>query len=479
MEARGECTEDKRCEAYINKLEPAAKVLLATRGLLAKVDLSQHLPSKEGTLTWELRPPEGVIDASCTVYTDGSMVDGPTKALGRVGFGFAAYDGEGRLVAKAYGAPPGWIDSVPGAETWAAAAALKQSIPGITLWSDCLSVVNRFKAGRAAATSSKVKLARVWRTIFDLCDCYDCPERQVQIGWMPAHTSVWAVGQVKKGDGSRLSTEDRAGNAEADMLAKRGAKDHRIPKWMRDKVELAELVATRAALQLGVTTEAANNHGVLEMGKDGTARTKLHRDSEGNPKASSLRKLEKETKKGEEPAEGAAHGEKRAKAKAKESASNGAAIKVLRKLVSGRSRRTTVHGYQGKRAADRRLKQCGAEAQGMWLKKEGSLLYERSLSCKAVNPTLEWLKKQGSLLSEAANEVSPSFLRLDHTSVSLPAQVTPVEKLPSCETKIAVVSTARDRPKRARLSNCTASTSRKLLQSVQDLLAPKGASAVQ
>ena len=197
-----------------------------------------------------MRPSDGVIDTSGTVYTDGSMVDGPSKDLGRVGFGFAAYDIEGKMVAKAYGTPPRWIDSVPGAETWAVAEALRTSVPGITIWSDCLSVVNRFQAGRRAATASKVKLARVWSSIFDMCHDFDHPEKDVRVGWMPAHTAEWAVGNVRKGDGSKLTPLDRSGNSVADELAKRGARTHRVPKWIRDKVELTELVALRAAVQL-------------------------------------------------------------------------------------------------------------------------------------------------------------------------------------------------------------------------------------
>ena len=230
---------------------------------------------------------------------------------------------------------------MPGAETWALAAALKHSVPGITIWSDCLSVVNRFKAGRAAATASKVKLARVWRTIFDLCDCYVCPERQVQIGWMPAHTSKWAIGNVRKGDGSKLSAGDRTGNAEADLLAKRGAKLHRIPKWIRDKVELAELVATRAALQLGVTTEAANNHGIVELDSEGTARTKTHRDSDGNPKAATMRKLDKEAKKEVKPAKEAACTKKKRKAGDGATAEVKATIKDQSKIPNSKTRHTT------------------------------------------------------------------------------------------------------------------------------------------
>ena len=108
---------------------------------------------------------------------------------------------------------------------------------------------------------------------------------------MLAHTAKWAVGRTRKGSGSKLSELDRDGNNEADLLAKRGAKLHRMPKLMRDKVELAELVAHRAAAQLGVTTEAANNHAVQSFDANGALKIKKIRDSDGVPRTSALRKL--------------------------------------------------------------------------------------------------------------------------------------------------------------------------------------------
>ena len=128
---RGQCTEDKECDSFVQKMDDGARHLLATRGLLAATSMNGHAPNKEGTLVWDVRPEDGVLPSDCVVYTDGSMIDGPTKSISRVGFGFVAYDGDGNVVAKAYGTPPAWIDTVPGAETWAVAEAMRHSVPGI------------------------------------------------------------------------------------------------------------------------------------------------------------------------------------------------------------------------------------------------------------------------------------------------------------------------------------------------------------
>ena len=74
------------------------------------------------------------------------------------------------------------------------------------------------------------------------------------------------------------------------MLAKKGAKTHRVPKWLRTKIETAERVALRAALQLGVTTHAANNVTIAEIKDDGNVVNRTFRDSNGEPRGSALRK---------------------------------------------------------------------------------------------------------------------------------------------------------------------------------------------
>ena len=80
----------RECDKFVSRLKPHARLLLATKALLAKTDMTDHQPNEEETFVWVLRPPHGVISASDTIYTDGSMVDGPTKEMGRVGYGFVA-----------------------------------------------------------------------------------------------------------------------------------------------------------------------------------------------------------------------------------------------------------------------------------------------------------------------------------------------------------------------------------------------------
>ena len=231
-----------------------------------------------------------MIDGEDTIYTDGSMIDGPSTLTGRVGYGLVAINNDGEVTAKAFGTPPQWIDSVPGAEAWALLEALRNSVPGCRIRSDCESVVKRFKNGRKAATAKNVKFARLWNMVYDSCDTFDDPAKAVELVWMPAHTSKGQIGVARKGDGSRLSEADRRGNQLADELAKKGAKTHRMPLRVRNDLEVAERVALRAALQLGVTTKMANATKETVINEDGTTTTKLLRDSEGAPKAAAKRR---------------------------------------------------------------------------------------------------------------------------------------------------------------------------------------------
>ena len=104
-EARGRCTYDQECDRFISRLDEGARHLLQTRALLATLDLEGHRPNKDATFVWDLCPRDGVVDPGCTIYTDGSMVDGPTAEIGRVGFGFVAMDEHGIITARAYGTP--------------------------------------------------------------------------------------------------------------------------------------------------------------------------------------------------------------------------------------------------------------------------------------------------------------------------------------------------------------------------------------
>ena len=66
-------------------------------------------------------------------------------------------------------------------------------------------------------------------------------------------------------------------------MAKKGAALHRVPHHMRVKVKTAERVAPRAALQLGITTEAANAHAISVQDEQGNIKQHLTRDCSGWP----------------------------------------------------------------------------------------------------------------------------------------------------------------------------------------------------
>ena len=380
--ARGKCVEDEECTAFVNKLCDGAKHLLKTRALLAMPDTGNKAPNVEGTMEWEVRPDHGVIDAECTIYTDGSMIDGPSTTTGRVGYGFAALDAEGNVTAKAYGTPPQWINSVPGAEAWALFEALRNSVPGCRIRSDCESVVNRFKSGRKAATAKNVKLARLWRMIFDCCDCFEDPSKSIDLVWMPAHTSKSQIGTARKGDRTKLTAEDRKGNELADALAKKGARLHRVPRAARNKLEVAERVALRAALQLGITTKAANATEEVHFSEDGKSIIRLVRDSNGDPKAAAKKKAATEQ---EATAKPSPKKVKQASSlvKPKLAAKNGSRCRRTQK----RSRRKAASYLLG-------------EAQA------------RAATAAATATTPEFLNREAAKLSETATASRVSFLGL-------------------------------------------------------------------
>ena len=78
-----------------------------------------------------------------------------------------------------------------------------------------------------------------------------------------------------------MTIDDWRGNELADKLAKKGARTHRVPRWIRARRELAYNAAFRAAVQLGIVTDAANNHSCTHTKPDGSQSQTTHRDSTG------------------------------------------------------------------------------------------------------------------------------------------------------------------------------------------------------
>ena len=131
------------------------------------------------TFQWVVRPADGSVNG--TVYTDGSMIDGPPYLDGlckRLGWAFVALDRHGRVTASAHGAPAVWVDTVYGAELWALWMAVQHAIPGTAFRTDCLSVLKVFQSGHSAASSGKCRLARIWHGVFAALDDQDTIEHR-------------------------------------------------------------------------------------------------------------------------------------------------------------------------------------------------------------------------------------------------------------------------------------------------------------
>ena len=276
--ARGDSRVPKHLEATYEELTADQKRILQTRGFVELPDISQHPRSTHDTMQWTVYPEDGVLQTGWKVYLDGSLRDEPNEHLTRAGFGFIAYDQEGKVKAAACGVPPPWINSIHGAELWALFAALRIAMPGVAYRSDRKAVVDTFKAGEKTATAATVEMARLWKLVFAACDDTPSPHLDVDLEWMPAHTKPGDVDVIHLSDGSLLTKRDRQANDAADFLAKRGAQTHRVPRkvWLAFKER--EQLAEWAARTLGLATFAVNNH--KDDGEKGT-----RRDSTGLPKA--------------------------------------------------------------------------------------------------------------------------------------------------------------------------------------------------
>lgn len=218
-------------------------------------------PSSSASFHWQVRP-EGDM-ARGTFYSDGSLIDGPSKLLGRCGWAFVALDSNGFVVAAACGVTPPWITCIPGAESWAALQAAKVAWPGSTFRIDCEPCVLAIHAGMARACSDANPLARVHQLLAIAFD--DTPLESVV--WMPSHTSEAEVGVRRIGNGDFLSMLDRYGNGEADTWAKHAVEEHRVPEHIRRELKDAYALVGRTAKWIGAATWHAN-HSSGRPGRD-------------------------------------------------------------------------------------------------------------------------------------------------------------------------------------------------------------------
>ena len=110
--------------------------------------------AEQASFHWVKRPEGDLVQG--TFYNDGSLLDGPSKLLGRCGWAFVAIDINGFVLAAAYGVTPPWISCIPGAESWAALQASKVAMPGSTFRIDCEPCVKAIHGGMARAAADLI-----------------------------------------------------------------------------------------------------------------------------------------------------------------------------------------------------------------------------------------------------------------------------------------------------------------------------------
>ena len=235
-----------------------ADLAVWTRGLMPTQQAVRIAEEHCESFRWIVRPVDGWIAGR--IYSDGSMIDGPPCLDGlcrRLGWSFVALDNHGNITASACGVPAICIDTVYGAELWALWQAARVAMPGSSFRIDCLSVLKVFLSGRRAACNSRCKLARVWHGVFASMD--DHESSNVDIAWMPSHTSAEEIGVTMLSDGTVLTAHDRRGNEEADRLAKMAAMWHRVPESVRRRMAADMEIAVQLRRWIGQAIAVAGN----------------------------------------------------------------------------------------------------------------------------------------------------------------------------------------------------------------------------
>ena len=206
------------------------------------------------TFKWVVEPEGGWLQGD--IYTDGSVLDGPTEELSRCGWAFVILDDQFNVTAAAHGVHPPWITDIGGGEAWALLQAAKRALPGMCRFKvDSLSTVQAVHAGMPVATSAKKIYARVYTLLFAALD--DTPAEATI--WMPAHKKEHHVGKILCGNGEALTTKDLKANEWADKLAKRAVEAHRVPSLVVKKWKDAMADARRRAMWIARATAAMNN----------------------------------------------------------------------------------------------------------------------------------------------------------------------------------------------------------------------------
>ena len=215
-------------------------------------------------------------------------------------------------------------------------------------------------------------------------------------------------------------------------------------------------------VQLGVTTTAANEHMEEYLDREGVTKQRKLRDSDGDPKASLLRRAAKKTKDAEIQAQvttDVPNGAGKVTAPTKA----GAAELCDKKTTSSRSRLTTVYGYAGKNSNDRRLKEWVSGNRG---------------KTTTLQPTKEWLQREGARLTTAASLETSTFLNVQEP-VRVATATTAQNAVQRCTESAGEDLEPLARSERCRPIDNAASAAKRVRLSMLELLNPRGSGTVQ
>ena len=127
-------------------------------------------PAPDAPFAWGVRLDSDMTELDSSVYTHGSLLDGPTAMLGCTGWAFLPLDAVGVAKASAHGVPPPWISTIFGAEMWAVLQAVLHAPGSAVLPADCKAVVESPLVGRERPFSPKRLTARAWAAMFAATD---------------------------------------------------------------------------------------------------------------------------------------------------------------------------------------------------------------------------------------------------------------------------------------------------------------------
>jgi ribonuclease HI len=110
--------------------------------------------------------PDGDFTFSGNCFTDGSMVGNFPKAARRAGWAAIQVDSEGNVIAGIYGTCPDPFPTAMRAELWAIIQLLRQALPPVTVYTDCLGVIQGWRRGQAWCCSAARPMSDLWRVFW-------------------------------------------------------------------------------------------------------------------------------------------------------------------------------------------------------------------------------------------------------------------------------------------------------------------------